>query len=81
MKYTGATPCRVPGVGNVEPGSTFDFPAGTAPNLARDPLFDFAAEGKEKKDKHKTTKGTKGTKDKETYPPYMPKEEKEVNDG
>lgn len=79
MIYTGKTACKVPGVGKVEPGSTFDFPEGMSANLARDPLFDFATKGTENKDKHKTTKGTKDS-DKKKSPPVH-QEEKEVKDG
>jgi len=73
MKYTGATPCRIPGIGKVEPGSTFDFPEEMSANLARDPLFTVT------EDKNKTTKGTKDSN--KTKGPRVYQEEKEVKDG
>ncbi len=79
MIFKGKTPRKIPGVGKVEPGSTFDFPERMSANLARDPLFDFATEGTENKNKHKTTKGTRDSKQKKNPPVH--KEEMEVKDG
>lgn len=74
MKYRGKTPCKVPGIGHVEPNTSVDVPEHMSKNLARDKFW--------KIEKEQTTKGTKEKKDsKKNPPPDMPSEEKEVKDG
>lgn len=53
MKYTGKTPCKVQGIGHVEPNTSVDVPQHISKNLARDQFWKIEKEKttKEKKEK------------------------------
>ena len=71
MRYRGKTPCKVPGIGDVNPNTSVDVPEHMSKNLARDKSWRI--------EKEETTKGTKAKKDTKKNPPDKP-EEKEVKD-